>query len=327
MSNAKAPFDFDKGDDLSDFFGDGAPKTLPTDESFARIRAHGTGEVPAAPSFKVPCKKCGGSGVFRGWSGRQVGPCFTCKGKGFFDRKTSPVKLAASRERAQERKVATIANNWTTFTERFPAEAAVLTKGIAQTWGDGQWNTICSDIKGKVEKYGDLHEGTMAMLGRAVARDVERAAKKAETTAEVAKATAGIDVANIAALFRNAREAGLKRFTLRFADAHFQADKNDPALIWISKAGYGSEKYGRIVGETYKPGYHVNADVLARIAEISKDPMAAAKAYAQETSSCSVCGRHLENQVSVEEGIGPICAGRLNHKPGAKFVPVAEGDF
>jgi hypothetical protein len=40
-----------------------------------------------------------------------------------------------------------------------------------------------------------------------------------------------------------------------------------------------------------------------------------------------VCGKFLKNQDSVDAGMGPICAGRIN-RPGLKFVEVKPGvDF
>jgi hypothetical protein len=131
-----------------------------------------------------------------------------------------------------------------------------------------------------------------------------------------------MDVSRIVDAFQRAQEAGLKRFTLRFEGIHFQVDRNDPTLIWISEGGYGTAKYGRISQGAFRPGRDVNPAVIARILLIAADPMAAAIAYAQVTSSCSVCGRHLENQDSVDAGIGPVCAGRIN-RPGLKFERVA----
>jgi hypothetical protein len=34
-------------------------------------------------------------------------------------------------------------------------------------------------------------------------------------------------------------------------------------------------------------------------------------AYGRATGSCSCCGRELTDPVSIEAGIGPICAGRF----------------
>lgn len=311
----------DSLDDIFPAHESPAPRALPQGNEWDRIRAL-DGAAPVAKPYEETCSKCRGSGRFIGYTGRPLGPCFACKGRGKKSFATAPTVRAAARDRA----AAKPANRWDAFVAQYPAEAAVLVKGIAQTYGDGRWNATCSDIKGKVEKYGDLHEGTMAMLGRAVARDAERAAGRVQQAAQQQERVAGIDVANIADCFKRAHEAGLKRFTLRFADAHFQVDRNDPTLIWVSQGGYGTAKYGRIQGGVYKAGRDVNPTVLARIAAISQDPMAAAAAFAQITSSCSVCGRHLENQDSVDAGIGPVCAGRLN-RPGLKFVPVDMGEF
>ncbi len=296
------------------------PRALPQGNEWDRIRAL-DGAAPVAKAFVEKCSKCRGTGRFISYSGRALGPCFACKGKGEKSFATAPTVRA----QARDRRVTQIVNRWDHFVSKYPAEAAVLTKGIAQTYSTS-WNGICADIKGKVEKYGDLHEGTMAMLGRAVARDAERAASRVQQAVQQQERVAGIDVANLADCFQRAHEAGLKRFTLRFADAHFQVDRNDPALIWVSQGGYGTAKFGRIQGGVFKPGRDATAEVLERIATISQDPMAAAAAFAQITSSCSVCGRHLENQDSVDAGIGPVCAGRLN-RPGLKFVPVAKGEF
>jgi len=310
---------FPKSDDLSSTLTAPVRTGLPQDEAFVRIRA-------SVPEFVETCPKCRGTGRFVSYSGRPLGPCFACKGRGSNTFKTSRETRMANREKTADRKARQQGNNWQAFVENYPALAEVLTQGIAQTWGDGRWNGICADIKGKVERYGDLHQGTMDMLQRSADRAAARAAQRAEATAQQQEQVKGIDVANIADCFQRAHEAGLKRFTLRFAEVHFQVDRRDPTLIWVSKGGYGTAKYGRIQGGAYKPGRDTTAEVIAQIAEISKDPMAAAMAYAQLTSECSVCGRHLENKDSVDAGIGPVCAGRIN-RPGLKFVPVGKGDF
>jgi hypothetical protein len=316
----KAPVNFDHGDDLSDLLGGGTAAPRELDPAFARIRDLADAP-PAGKLFKVPCTKCNGRGRFIAYTGRDLGPCFKCEGRGSFERKTSPEKLATNRVKAAERKVRSEQENWDAFFQAHPKHADVLVNGAKSR--NENWNRICTEIMGKVRKYGDLHAGTMAMLDRAVEREAQFAAKRVQEAAQRQEQVASVDVANIVDCFQRAQEAGLKRFTLRFADAHFQVDKNDPALIWVSRAGYGSEKYGRITGGAFRPGRDANAEVIARIAEISKDPMKAALAYAQVTSSCSVCGKHLENQDSVDAGIGPVCAGRIN-RPGLKFERVED---
>lgn len=52
-------------------------------------------------------------------------------------------------------------------------------------------------------------------------------------------------------------------------------------------------------------------DVMQALRDLNSDPMAVAIEYGRKTGTCCVCGRGLTNAVSVEEGIGPICGGRL----------------
>ena len=322
-------FDFNQGDDLGDMLSGPAPvapQTQPQGDTWERIRAL-DGAAPVAKLFKVNCTKCNGRGRFISYAGRDCGPCYTCKGKGHFERKNSATTLAANREKAMQRKVNAAQGNWDAFVEQFPAQAKVLTDGIAQTWGDGRWQAICSEIKGKVEKYGDLHTGTMAMLDRAVERAAQRAAQRAQVAQEKQEQVAGVNVANIVDCFRRAHEAGLKSFILRFDGVHFAVDKSTWDKVWVSSKGYGSKRYGVIENGVYRPGRDATPEIIAQIALISADPMAAAKAYVQITSHCCVCGKFLKNQDSVDAGMGPICAGRIN-RPGLKFVEVKEGvDF
>lgn len=50
---------------------------------------------------------------------------------------------------------------------------------------------------------------------------------------------------------------------------------------------------------------------LAVYAAIVADPMGAMLAYGQITGRCGVCGRKLEDPVSVQLSIGPVCLGRM----------------
>lgn len=54
-----------------------------------------------------------------------------------------------------------------------------------------------------------------------------------------------------------------------------------------------------------------NEGVIAALTELDADPMAVALEYGRKTGTCCVCGKELTNKVSVAEGIGPICSGRL----------------
>lgn len=65
---------------------------------------------------------------------------------------------------------------------------------------------------------------------------------------------------------------------------------------------YVDERFGsQAPGGSYR-GQH--ADLLA---EIVADPTAAMQQYGRITGTCAVCGRTLEDEVSVARGIGPVC--------------------
>ena len=69
-------------------------------------------------------------------------------------------------------------------------------------------------------------------------------------------------------------------------------------------AEYGQQKrYGK-----QAPGSRYVGDVEDALAAILADPKAAAGAYGHLVGRCGVCNRTLEDEHSVELGIGPVCA-------------------
>lgn len=335
MSNPTCKTD-DLNDSLDDLLGGStlsapAPRALPQDDQLARIRETGVGLEPAGKLFKVPCQKCKGRGRFIAYTGRDLGPCYTCKGKGHFERKTSPVKLAQAKVAREERKVRSAQENWDAFVAAHPEKAAVLTKGIAQTWGDGKWNDICRDIKGKVEKYGDLHQGTLDMLARSAARDAEREERRAQERAARVSNAATIDASKIAEAFRRGAEAGIKRLVLRFNGLRIVEAKKYPGTLYVTSSlrtdRDGKFAYlGKITDGKFIASRDCTPEEQAKVILVASDPANAAKVYGLETGECCVCGRELTNKESVETGIGPICSGRLGWTPGG-IVKRAGEDF
>lgn len=64
---------------------------------------------------------------------------------------------------------------------------------------------------------------------------------------------------------------------------------------------------GRRYG-SQKPGQYYKGQITEALRVIAADPMAAAAAYGQLTSTCGRCGRPLEDKDSVARGLGPDCA-------------------
>lgn len=72
-------------------------------------------------------------------------------------------------------------------------------------------------------------------------------------------------------------------------------------------AEYGNRKrYG-----TQRPGERYSGEIVEALEAILADPLEASKAYGRLTKTCGVCGRRLEDETSVELGIGPICRKRF----------------
>jgi hypothetical protein len=78
--------------------------------------------------------------------------------------------------------------------------------------------------------------------------------------------------------------------------------------VFVSDAAvYGAgARYGK-----QRPGGRYEGDCAEALAVILADPLAASKAYGRLVRRCGVCGRPLEDEVSVREGIGPVCKGRF----------------
>ena len=132
----------------------------------------------AVERFEEGCPKCNGRGKFVSYSGRVVGDCFACKGKGKKVFKTSAATREANREASANRKEQIAMDTLEAFKAANPAEFAWLEKTAPR------WDVAASLLEG-VRKYGSLTEKQMALVQRGIERD-----KPKET---VAVDTAGID--------------------------------------------------------------------------------------------------------------------------------------
>lgn len=75
--------------------------------------------------------------------------------------------------------------------------------------------------------------------------------------------------------------------------------------VFVSDAAVygGGRKYGR-----QAPGKTYSGDIVEALRAIVADPREAMAEYGRLTETCGLCGRALEDKVSVERGIGPHCA-------------------
>lgn len=260
-----------------------------------------------APEHEVghreTCLKCGGTGSFRGYTGRLLGSCFACKGAGFKVFKTSSAERAQTRAVARDRKIETMNANGRGFAEQFPDVHGYLLARI------GRWD-FAQSMLDAATKYGHLTENQMAAVRSAMERD---AAKTAERAAQAASApTVGDGIAPLKASLETAKASGLKRVRLMTPQFTFSLAKDsgtNPGAIYV-KAPDGAY-LGKITPDGRLQTSYEGRSSEAAIVEVCKDPLAAAKLYGVETGRCGCCGRELTDPESIAAGIGPVCAGRF----------------
>ena len=136
--------------------------------------------------------------------------------------------------------------------------------------------------------------------------------------------TSGIDFRQVCEEFgRHSNYSGKDTYTLRLADpVHADGQVSGETRLKV-KVSYNQTtgwvnvsddaEYGR--GTQYgsqRPGAEYVGDAAATLARMLADVQASAAAYGQITSTCGCCFRALEDELSVERGIGPICWAKFN---------------
>ena len=293
-------------DRLDDIFGDnladatfGKPKTLPQDAASVRIRA-------SAPEFAERCPKCRGTGRFTSYTGRPLGECFACKGKGSKTFKTAPEARAQARQRTAVAKAGVVADHqaelkWLDATlarrDRLPEGYAAMLEGAQTRLLGGH----------------ELSDGQMAVIVKGMARSAQWAQERQQKASEQAVA---LDVTAIRTVLQSRKKVMVALFTFSMAPAH----GNNPGAIYVKDNG---QYVGKIPAgaSTFSPGRDFDASRLPALVEAMADPAAAVKADAARRAQilledptmsipCGCCGIMLTNPESIARGIGPICAGK-----------------
>jgi len=284
-------------DSLEDIFGEGlVPAGEKVDDSLLQHQLANT------RMFNVKCKACRGSGNFVGYSGRVVGACFKCKGKGTISTKTDPVVLQKRREQAAAKKAqkeleaAQLAMAWM---EEHELEAAWLTAAASRGF------EFATSLRESLLKWGKLTDGQLAAVRRCMEKDAARNAQKAERIANAPK----VDVSAVVETLERAHQNGLKRPKLRLAG--FVISRAPDTGKWAGSLYVTSSEdayLGRITDGAFVRTRECSDALEAEFLALCAQPLEAAIAYGRQTGVCACCGRELTDPVSVERGIGPICA-------------------
>lgn len=274
-------------DDLSDAL---SAKTNIDPVRAAKIAAAEAAKV----GFVETCPKCRGTGRYNSHS--QYGyQCFACKGKGKKTFKQPAAKRADNRLKAADRAAAKAQAAVEAFNAAHPDVAA---------WMNGSTFPFAVSLAQAVAKYGSLTENQINAARRCIASK----AQAQEAAVSRVQAAPVIDLTKLEAAFAKAAENGLKKVKVRFAGLTVSPAKATSANAGGLYVKADGEYVGKIMSGRFLCTRECSDDVKERVLSACADPKAAAVAYGKQTGSCSCCGRKLTDPVSIENGIGPICA-------------------
>jgi hypothetical protein len=155
-----------------------------------------------------------------------------------------------------------------------------------------------------VGRFGSLTDNQMAACRKCM--EGRRSAAEARVAREVS--APAITVMKIEDAFGSARDAGLKWPKLNLGTFVFKpagATSKNAGSIYVTEHG---EYLGRVTAGKFIRVAACTEVQQDQILEAAADPEAAAIAYGVRTGACSCCGRPLTAGVSIDRGIGPICA-------------------
>jgi hypothetical protein len=267
-----------------------APRKLDSEQQ-ANLANYGhVASVATVAHFN--CIKCGGSGRFIGYTGRDFGPCNRCGGRGTV--KTDPMARQAAKLRKQQRELIDRQYKRDQFLVARPDVAAwfkrsMNTGPVANEFAESLWDALL--------KWGSLTPNQLAAIERSIERNKEYdAARAAKHEAIAADA---LDIRPIPSGLYLVNDVQLK-----------VSNVANPASKWhgwvFVKRGPEEFRAG-----SQKPGQPYRGENRDELRAILKDGLAAAVAYGRKTGCCAICSRTLTDPESVARGIGPICAERF----------------
>lgn len=297
MCNENNPISFDDLEDKAEW---SRPVDLteefrtPEEEEIRRNFGHDINRATVA-RFEEKCRSCRGTGTWVSYSGMSSGPCFKCKGKGKLFFKTSPEARAKSREYEARRKAAK-AKAAVDAADKFLDANPNIKAWLDKNQGNPNFD-FPDKMREALVKYGEWTVNQRAAIDKCVTRELERAAKRASEPGS------GLDLSNVISGMY-AVPGGDTRLKVRIDNVTSGKWKG-----WVfvkDGAEYGAGKrYG-----SQKPGEQYRGEIVDELKAIAADPFEASKAYGKLVGRCGACGRKLEDEKSIELGIGPICASK-----------------
>jgi hypothetical protein len=252
------------------------------------------------------CKSCR-DGSFYSYSGRYVGPCFKCKGKGkgvMYYRQSLEQrnKATAQRVNAGERRRLEIAEQAAAWA-RDNAEDAAWIERRASSF------EFALSMSEALAKYGSLTERQHVAVIKLRKGDAERDAVRAAALEQRNANAKAVSVARVVEAFAAAQAHGIKRPKTYLGEFKFSfapASGRNAGALYVTHSD--SDQYlGKVQDGHFVRARECDADTEAAIVAVANNPHEAAVAFGRRTGRCSCCGRELTNGISIDLGIGPIC--------------------
>lgn len=265
-----------------------------SDDPLAETLAAPLRETPAkaAPAKHFDrCSRCAGTGRYGNF-----GSCFKCKGSGRIEFATSSEQRTKARASRAGRKQRDEQTNLESFQKAQPDVWA---------WMDGNDFGFASAMVEAVKKWGSLTEKQLAACNSAMQKLAAARAARVDRLADAKPVN--VDALELA--FAKAA-AGAKRApkliigALRIYPASATSSNAGALYVRDTAEGY----LGKIVGGKFLRSRECTPQQEAELLAVMADPKAAAIKSGRLTGTCSVCARELTDQVSIDAGIGPVCA-------------------
>ncbi len=262
--------------------------------SFIESLSEDTAPIPlkASAEKRYPCGQCGGTGLYAGVRVHQEKKqCFACRGKGYF--KTDPRKLEKARQQRAKKKQDAIQS---------AQELNKATPIYASVFAMATWNELAASLAEQHNSGKAWSEKQIAAIqGMLVRMEERRAQREAEAKA--------VNLQSIIDMFNHAKESGYKRPVYRAEGLKISlasANGNNAGALYVKTEA--DEYIGKVADGRFFGTREATEEHKAALELIAQNPKDAAIRYGQRTGSCACCGRTLSNKISIELGIGPICA-------------------
>ena len=161
-----------------------------------------------------------------------------------------------------------------------------------------QWNSFAMSLLVQYTNKGNLSERQWDAAENMISKVQRRTERREEMTRDV-------DVSRIKTLLETAK---VKKPVFRAAELAFSLapmQGRNGGAVYVKR---GPDYQGKIMQGKFIPVSTCHGDTADAVVRVASDPRGEAVQHGKVTGRCSCCGRELTDPVSIEMGIGPICA-------------------